>query len=121
MKIFSLILIACAASAFAETPAPDVHTYSGQFKRVVIVRMKYGTDLLEGMQKAVAKEKIQNAVVLSGHGSVTSYHIHVVENTTLPPKDAFIKKTGAFDLVGASGHIINGKVHIHLVMADKEK
>jgi predicted DNA-binding protein with PD1-like motif len=119
MRTLLLALVTMAAS-FAQ-PAPDVHTYSGKFERVVIVRMKYGTDLLAGLQKAVEREGIRNAVILSAHGSVTRYHLHVVENAKLPPKDVFFKGEGGWDVVGASGHIINGRVHCHMVLSTPDK
>ena len=41
-----------------------------EMKRVVLARLKYNTDLLEGLRQAVKNEKIKNAVILSGVGSV---------------------------------------------------
>lgn len=110
-----------AGAVFAADAVPDVHTITGKFDRVVVVRMKYGTDVLDGLNKAVAKEKIRNAVILSAHGSVTTYHLHVVGTTTLPPKDVFMKGEGAYDVLGANGHIINGRVHAHMTLASTTK
>ena len=50
---------------------PAVVSFSTGIKRVVLVRLKYNTELLEGLQEAVKDEKIENAVILSGVGSVT--------------------------------------------------
>ena len=49
---------------------PAVVSLSTEIKRVVLVRLKYNTDLLGGLQEAVKDEKIKNAVILSGVGSV---------------------------------------------------
>ena len=49
---------------------------SGRFDRVLTLRFKYNTDLLAGIEKMVKQEKIRNAVILSGAGSVTGYQIH---------------------------------------------
>ena len=73
------------------SPAPEVHTITSSFSRIVVVRLKNGTDLLEGLQKAVEKEKIKNAVILSGIGSLTDYHVHTVGNRTFPPEGVFMK------------------------------
>jgi predicted DNA-binding protein with PD1-like motif len=43
---------------------------------VVVLRFKYQTDLLAGLEKMVKQQKIKNAVILSGVGSVRNYHIH---------------------------------------------
>jgi len=50
---------------------PAVVSLSTEIKRVVLIRLKYNTELLEGLQEAVKDEKIENAVILSGVGSVT--------------------------------------------------
>jgi predicted DNA-binding protein with PD1-like motif len=90
-------------------------------QRIVVVRLKNGTDMLEGLKEAVAREKIKNAVVLSGFGSVTSYHVHVVGNTTFPPKDIFTKTNGPYDLLTVSGLIMNGRVHAHVTLATPQQ
>jgi predicted DNA-binding protein with PD1-like motif len=77
--------------------------------------------MLEGLKEAVAREKIKNAVVLSGFGSVTSYHVHVVGNTTFPPKDVFTKTNGPYDLLTVSGLIMNGRVHAHVTLATPQQ
>ena len=103
------------------SPVPDTFTTSSQFKRVVVVRMKNQVDILQGLRDAVAREKIQNAVILSGAGSLVSYHVHVVSNTTLPATEAFTKGEGPYDLVTTTGYIIDGRVHCHISFANTEK
>lgn len=100
---------------------PDTYTLSGHFTRVVLVRMKNQVDILEGLRDAVAREKIRNAVILSGAGSLVSYHVHVVSNTTLPATEAFFKGEGPFDLVTANGYIIDGRVHCHITFSTPDK
>ena len=104
----------------AGTVAP-VHTVTGQFTRIVVVRLKYQTDMLEGLRTAVEREKIKNAVILSGAGSLVSFHVHVVSNTTLPATEAFIKGEGPYDLLTTTGYIIGGRVHAHISFADHQK
>ena len=108
-------------SASAEAAAPDVHTMSSRFQRIVVVRMKNQVDMLQGLRDAVAREKIQNAVILSGAGSLVSYHVHVVSNTTLPATNAFFKGEGPFDLIATTGYIIDGRVHCHVTFSNTEK
>ncbi|MHC4593544.1 MAG: PPC domain-containing DNA-binding protein [Planctomycetota bacterium] len=101
--------------------APAVHTISGNFNRIVVVRLKQGTDLLDGLNKAVKKERINNAAILSGVGSLTSYHVHVVDNTTFPTKNLFFKAEGPQDLLNVNGYVIDGRVHAHITFSDEEK
>lgn len=104
-----------------ETAVPDVHTMTSQFKRIVVVRMKNQVDMLQGLRDAVAREKIESAVILSGAGSLVSYHVHVVSNTTLPATEAFFKEEGPFDLLTTNGYIIDGRVHAHISFSNTQK
>ena len=49
---------------------PDAYAVSSQFERVLVLRFKYQTDLLTGLESMVKEHKIRNAVILSGIGSV---------------------------------------------------
>jgi predicted DNA-binding protein with PD1-like motif len=101
--------------------APEVYTVSGNFERIVVVRLKRGMDLLDGLKKAVAKEKIRNAAILSGVGSLTSYHVHAVSNTTLPAQNIYYKGEGPQDLLNVNGYVMDGRVHAHIVFSDNQK
>jgi predicted DNA-binding protein with PD1-like motif len=97
---------------------PDVYAVDGQFDRIVVLRFKFGADLLAGLEKMVAREKIKNAVILAGAGSVRGYHVHQVSNRDLPSKNMFVKDpTAPADLIGMNGYVINGKIHAHMTMA----
>jgi predicted DNA-binding protein with PD1-like motif len=101
---------------------PDVYAIHGQFQRVTILRFKYKTDLLAGLEKMVKEEKIKNAVVLSAAGSVTGYQVHQVSNREFPSKNTFVKNpTAPADLIGMNGYVIDGKLHAHLTLANPEK
>jgi predicted DNA-binding protein with PD1-like motif len=101
---------------------PDAYAISGQFQRVVVLRFKYDTDLLAGMEKMVKQEKIKNGVILSGAGSVRGYHIHQVSNRTFPSKNIFVKDpTAHADIIGMNGYVIDGRLHPHMTLADADK
>ena len=116
-----LLLVAAALGAGAAEEVPAVTTLPARFDRVVLVRLKNGTDLLDGLRQAVAREKIRNAVIVSGFGSVSAYHVHVVETGTLPVKDAFLKENAPYDLLAVTGAVLDGKVHAHLTLANPGK
>ncbi len=101
--------------------APDVYTLSGRFERIVVVRVKRGMDLLDGLKRAVAQEKIRNAAILSGVGSLTSYHVHAVSNTTLPAQNLYYQAEGPQDLLNVNGFVLDGRVHAHVVFSDDKK
>lgn len=101
---------------------PDVSAVSGNLKRVVVLRFKYGTDLLAGLQRMVKQEKIRNGVILSGVGSVRNFQVHQVGNRDLPPKDVFVKNpTDPADIISMSGVVIDGRVHPHITLANADK
>lgn len=101
---------------------PDAYSISGAFQRVVVLRFKYDTDLLAGLEKMVKQEKIRNGIILSGIGSVRGYHIHQVSNRTFPSKNMFVKDPMAHaDIIGMNGYVIDGKLHPHMTLADAEK
>ena len=101
---------------------PDVYAISTQFDRVVVLRFKFGTDLLAGLQKMVKQENIKNAVILTGFGSVRGYQVHQVSNRDFPSKNMFVKNPLApADLIGMSGFVIDGQLHPHVTLAIPEK
>lgn len=133
-----LLLVACAALSAqqtrreivnsAPTPAedakpnsgavPDVYSIQTQFDRVEIWRFKFGTDLLDAIQRTVRTEKIKNAVILAGAGSVRNYQVHQVSNRDFPSKNTFVKDpTAPADLISMNGYVINGSVHAHMTLA----
>ena len=116
----SMLLAALPAFAADQSP-PDVVTVTSEIKRVVLVRLKYNTDLLDGLQQAVKSEKIKNAVILSGVGSVTRYHVHAVSSTTLPAKLAYTERAAPMDLIAVNGYVLGGRIHAHITMTDDQK
>lgn len=101
---------------------PDVYAINGHFDRIVILRFKYDTDLLAGLEKMVKQQKIRNAVILAAAGSVRGYQVHQVTNRTFPSHDTFEKNpTAPADLIGMNGYIINGKIHAHMTLANPDK
>ncbi len=101
---------------------PDVYAINAHLERIVVLRFKYDTDLLAGLQKMVRQEKIRNAVILSAFGSVRNYQVHQVGNRELPPKDVFVENpTAPADIAGMSGFVIGGRVHPHITLANADK
>jgi predicted DNA-binding protein with PD1-like motif len=101
---------------------PPAYAIGGQFERVVVLRLKYQADLLTGLESMVKKERICNAVILSGIGSVRGYQYHVVSNRTFPSKDVYVKNpTAPADLVSMNGYVVNGRVHAHMTLANPDK
>jgi predicted DNA-binding protein with PD1-like motif len=101
---------------------PDVYAIPTQFDRVLILRFKFDTDLLAGLEKMVTQEKIRNAVILAGAGSVRGYQVHQVSNRDFPSKNMFVKNpTEPADMISMNGYIMDGKIHAHMTLATPDK
>ena len=101
---------------------PDVYAIQATVERVVVLRFKFGTDLLAGLERMVKQEKIRNALILSGFGSVRNFQVHQVSNRDLPSKDTFVKNPSApADIISMSGVVTEGRVHPHITLANADK
>lgn len=89
--------------------------------RTALIRFDPGEDLLQGLQQAVDGLGFRNASIVSGAGSLTRYHVHVVETTNLPPGNVFWEEDGAFDILAVTGLVIEGRVHAHLTVSNPER
>ena len=100
---------------------PEAYAVSSKFERILVLRFKYETDLLAGMEKMVRDNRVRNAVILAGIGSVKGYHLHVVSNRTFPSKNIFIRDPSSpADLIGMNGYVIDGRVHAHMTLANPD-
>ena len=96
-------------------------TQSTEIGRLILVRMDTGEDILNTLRAAVAQHRIRNALILGEVGSIQGYHIHVVDTTTMPPHDLFLKGDGPFDVISMNGLVIDGRVHTHITFSDAQK
>jgi predicted DNA-binding protein with PD1-like motif len=101
---------------------PDAYAITGHFDRIVVIRLKYKANLLDGMNKAVKEQHIKNGVILAAAGSLRGYEIHTVSNRDMPSEDTFVKNpTQSADLVSMNGYVINGRIHAHMTIATPDK
>ena len=118
-KIALLIMILPVLKLGAQEKDPQIRSISSQFQRIEIVRMRSGTDMLDGLKSFVSEKKVRNGVILAGIGSVSQYHYHVVSDANLPPAEEFPKASVAMDLVSVQGYILDGRVHAHISLSDE--
>src|SRR5580704_15942364 len=101
---------------------PDSYALSGRFDRILVLRMKFKTDLLTELEKQVKAQHIRNAVILSGIGSVRGYRVHNVAGRDYPVPDMYVSAPNTpADLIGMNGYIVNGNIHAHIIMALGDK
>jgi predicted DNA-binding protein with PD1-like motif len=101
---------------------PDAYAVSGNFSRVVVIRVKFKTDLLAGIEQQVKAQHIRNGVILSGIGSLRGYSVHQVSNRDFPTQNIFTEERDTpCDLVGMNGYVVDGKVHAHMTLGTGTK
>ncbi len=101
---------------------PDAYALTGHFDRIVIIRLKYKANLLDGMNKIIKEQHIRNGVILSAVGSLRGYEIHTVSNRDMPSQNTFVKNlTQPADLVSMNGYVINGRIHAHMTIATPDR
>ena len=110
------------ASSSATNVVPDVYALNGQFDRIVVLRFKYQTDLLDGLERMVKEQNIRNGVILSAIGSVRSWHYHTISKPGSPAQDVYVKNPEVpADILSMNGYVVNGRVHPHFTLADLDK
>lgn len=95
-----------------------MNSHISPLTRMVMIRVDPGEDLLAALERAVAEHGVQNAVFVSGAGSLRSWHFHVVSSRDLPPENAFAKGETAVDIVAITGFVLGGRVHAHITLTD---
>lgn len=119
-KILALLLSPLLGLiVYSQESAPNVTILNTEFQRIEVIRLHSGTDLLEGLSRALKERRIRNGVILAGIGSVTDYHFHVVSDKNLPPAEEFPKASVPMDLTSVQGYILNGRIHAHMTLADE--
>lgn len=97
-----------------------MHTQRFAATRLIALRLNPGDDILLALRAAVGEQAIRNAVFVSGVGSLSTYHFHVVRTTNDPPGNTFIRGEGPFDILAITGMVLDGKVHAHITFSNAE-
>ena len=95
--------------------------HNAAIRRLVVVRLNPGEDVLLSLRAAVQESGITHGLILSGVGSLDRYHVHVVKTTNMPPGDVFFAGEGPFDILTLTGAILDGRVHAHITFSNTEK
>jgi predicted DNA-binding protein with PD1-like motif len=97
-----------------------MRTQTAAIRRLVVVRLDPGEDVLQSLREAVRASGITHGLILSGLGSLSRYHVHVVKTTNMPPGDTFFEGEGPFDILTLTGAILDGRVHAHITFSNTE-
>ena len=89
-------------------------------KRILILRIDPGEDVLESIQKFLQEANVRQAVVLGGYGTLAAYHIHWVTHNRIPTDNAFGRGEGGIEILSMNGLVVDGEPHIHVVLSTQE-
>lgn len=95
-----------------------MHSHESSISRVIMIRVDPREDLLDALERAVAEQGVRNGTFVSGAGSLSRYHFHVVSTAELPPENVFVKGEGPYDILTVTGCVLDGRVHAHITFSD---
>lgn len=95
---------------------------SEEIGRTFILRLDQGDMVLESIKNLISKEKIKDAFVISGIGTLDKCVLHMVTTTGYPPKEYFKKwEDEPLELVSIDGIVADGEPHLHAVVSDTKQ
>jgi predicted DNA-binding protein with PD1-like motif len=93
---------------------------SFNFKKIHILRVDPGEDILASVEKFIADAKLQQAVVLGGYGTMATYHLHWVMHNRIPPDNLFRKGEGGIEILAMNGLVVESQPHIHVALSNPD-
>ncbi len=88
--------------------------------RAVVMNLKRGDMLLEGIEKGLKEAGIKNAIITSAIGSLQKAVFHRVTGMEREPVDEFITVEKPLELASLQGVVLDGQAHFHMVISDLE-
>jgi predicted DNA-binding protein with PD1-like motif len=89
-------------------------------KKVHILRVDPGEDILASVEQFIAEAQLKQAVVLGGYGTIAAYHLHWVTHNRIPTDNLFRKGEGGIEILAMNGLVVDGQPHIHIALATPE-
>jgi len=93
---------------------------SSAMGRLIVIRMNAGEDLLRALEAAVREQGVRNGVFVGGAGSLSSYRVHVVKTTNLPPGETIFEGEEPLDVLTITGAVLDGRVHAHVTFSNTD-
>jgi len=95
---------------------------SGSFevKRMHVVRVDPGEDVLESVRTFLSSRGVRQAVVTGGYGTLAAHHLHWVAHNRIPTENTFGRGAGGIEILSMNGLVVEGDPHIHVALATPE-
>jgi len=86
-------------------------------KRIHVLRIDPGEDVLEAVKRFVQEANLRQAVVLGGYGTLAAYHLHWVTHNRIPTENRFGRGEGGIEILSMNGLVVEGEPHIHVALS----
>ena len=92
---------------------------SGSFdvKKIHIVRVDPGEDVLACVELFLAERSIKQAVVIGGYGTLAAFHLHWVKDNRIPAENRYAQGEGGIEILSMNGLVVSGQPHIHVSLS----
>jgi len=111
--LFSLLIaVGCLQSGEIFDPA--------HIGEVIRLRLDRGDLLLESIQAAIDKSKVQDGAVVTAAGSLEECTFHGVKSLAAKPEQLFTTKKGPMEILNINGLIAAGEPHLHMTLSSPE-
>lgn len=87
---------------------------------VVFLSLHNGDDVLDCVNRVVREANLENAILITGVGSLQRGRIHVIASNNYPPGDRFIELEGPLEIAQLGGIIGGATPHLHITLFDKD-
>jgi predicted DNA-binding protein with PD1-like motif len=89
-------------------------------KRIHVLRVDPGEDVLASIQEFLQNADVRQAVVLGGYGTLAAYHLHWVMHNRIPTNNAFGRGEGGIEILSMNVLVGEGEPHVHVTLATQE-
>jgi len=89
-------------------------------KKVHILRVDPGEDVLESVRSFLTDSGVKQAVVLGGYGTLAAHHLHWVTHNKIPSESTFGRGEGGIEILSMNGLVVEGEPHIHVTLSTPE-
>jgi uncharacterized protein len=90
---------------------------SFDLKKIHILRIDPGEDVLACVEQFLAQSGLRQAVVVGGYGTLAASHLHWVRNNLLPAENLYGRTEGGIEIMGMNGLVVEGQAHIHVTLS----
>ena len=86
-------------------------------RKIHILRVDPGEDVLTSVQTFLTESGVSQAVVLGGYGTLAEHHLHWVKNNRIPAQDIHGTGEGGIEILAMNGLVVDGEPHIHVTLS----